>query len=558
MSVANDIAHAKALADKAHGVDPLEPFLALSEDTDIKTLETTLRALIPALSVMDEIERAATRARILEKKFKIKGYVSLINAVFNEIKSNGKTDALQGQEIKFEDLEPWSEAVDSQLLFDEISEFVKQHVVLDPLALTAITLWIVHTWCLDATDFSPILGIRSPQMRCGKSTLLRVLQELSCKAYKSASASVPALFRMVEEQQPTLLVDELDSFLKDNEELRGLLNEGVERSGTFTRLVGEDHKPRAFKVFCPKALAQIGNFPGTVEDRAIPVLMKRKKKDEKTVRFQKKKLESQTLELRRKLLRWATDNLNTLADDPSLPESLNDRQADCWRPLIAIANHVGGTWANQASEAAEKVYAETSNVTSSPLATQLLIDLKEYFADKDKALTKQVIEHLVGLEGRPWADYRRGNKITYRQLASLLKPYDVHPKDIRIDEKTGKGYELSDLQDSFMRYIPASLSATARQSNSDAGFMGVLQARQDPSVADEKSEENRCKQRLVADVADKNAKIAQVEDEDTHWEEQEPPEEPAEERWLTLEDYRQIDEVLKLFPGSELISIIKN
>lgn len=293
--------------------------------------------------------------------------------------------SLQGHAINFEMPQAWPDPVDSGKLLEKIVLFISRYVILAESSLTAIALWVIHTWCLEAADFSPILGIRSPQMRCGKSTLLRVLVEIVCKAYKSASASVAALFRMVEERRPTLLIDEIDSFLEENEELRGLLNEGVESGGTFTRVVGDSHEPRAFGVFCPKALAAIGNFPATVDDRAIPIVMKRRRSEEKTVRFQRKKIQVQTLELRRQLLRWSTDNLEFLSDDPEIPESLNDRQADCWRPLLAIAERVGGDWPEKARTAAQQIYDDTAGITGNSIATQLLVDLKKYFYDKDKA-----------------------------------------------------------------------------------------------------------------------------------------------------------------------------
>src|SRR5262245_65864349 len=51
--------------------------------------------------------------------------------------------------------------------------------------------------------------------------------------------------------------------------------------------------------------------------------------------------------------RWANDNIDLLCDaDPATPDVLNDREADCWRPLLAIADRAGGEWPHLARSAA--------------------------------------------------------------------------------------------------------------------------------------------------------------------------------------------------------------
>ena len=71
--------------------------------------------------------------------------------------------------------------------------------------------------------------------------------------------------------RPTLLIDEADFFLRDNEELRGVLNSGHRRGGHVIRIVGEDFEPRAFSTFSPCAIALIGRLPATLHDRAIHI-----------------------------------------------------------------------------------------------------------------------------------------------------------------------------------------------------------------------------------------------------------------------------------------------
>jgi hypothetical protein len=69
---------------------------------------------------------------------------------------------------------------------------------------------------------------------------------------------------LVEIQHPTLLIDEADTFLSENEELRGILNSGHRRGGSVIRTVGEDFEPRAFSTYSACAIALIGKLPATL------------------------------------------------------------------------------------------------------------------------------------------------------------------------------------------------------------------------------------------------------------------------------------------------------
>ena len=58
------------------------------------------------------------------------------------------------------------------------------------------------------------------------------------------------------------------------------------------------------------------------------------------------------------------------------------------------------------------------------------------------------------MEDRPWAEMPRTLKvITQLQLASLLKPFEVKPKQVRFGEVTLKGYTMAMFERAF-RYIP--------------------------------------------------------------------------------------------------------
>src|SRR5205814_5034442 len=133
----------------------------------------------------------------------------------------------------------------------------------------------------------------SPEEQCGKTTLWTVLSHLVNRPEIAANISPPAFFRVIEENRPTLLIDEADTFLKRNVELRGILNAGYTRDTAYVVRVsnqkgsereseGAPDRQKAgsrlarFSCFCPKAIASIGRLPETLADRCILFWMQRK------------------------------------------------------------------------------------------------------------------------------------------------------------------------------------------------------------------------------------------------------------------------------------------
>src|SRR5262249_47513705 len=158
-----------------------------------------------------------------------------------------------------------------------ICKFLQRHVVLSsPAQAVIIALWVVHTWILDAFDCTPYLHVSSPEKRSGKTKLLDCLELLVSKPWRAISPSEAVLYRKIEMDQPTLLLDEVDTVFSGNkderkEPLRALLNAGFERKAKVPRCVGQgsNYHVQEFAVFCPKAFAGIGRLPDTISDRCI-------------------------------------------------------------------------------------------------------------------------------------------------------------------------------------------------------------------------------------------------------------------------------------------------
>jgi hypothetical protein len=177
---------------------------------------------------------------------------------------------------------PAPHPVDGELLLHDVSAMVRRHVVMDEHSLAAVTLWITLTYLVDVADVLPLLGIRSPEKRCGKTKLLAILNHLVRASLPSCNISPAALYRVIEKFTPCLLIDEADSVFEKNDDLRTLINSGHTRDSAFVLRANRDSgEVERFSTWGPKAIALIGKLPGTLADRSLTVAMKRKTKSEK-------------------------------------------------------------------------------------------------------------------------------------------------------------------------------------------------------------------------------------------------------------------------------------
>ncbi len=186
----------------------------------------------------------------------------------------------------FTEIEPWHEPIQPATLLMDISNTLKRFVICAPETAHAATLWIAMTWFIEVISIAPLAVITAPEKRCGKSQLLFLLGHLVNRPLSASNITTAALFRSIDAWRPTLLIDEADAFLRENEELRGIINCGHTRdSAKIIRVVGEDFTPTAFNVWGAKALAGIGHLSDTLMDRAIILELRRKLADEKIERL---------------------------------------------------------------------------------------------------------------------------------------------------------------------------------------------------------------------------------------------------------------------------------
>jgi putative DNA primase/helicase len=365
----------------------------------------------------------------------------------------GEEDESDEVAVMFPVVEPWPEPVDGTVLLDDVAAVFERHMVLPPCAADAVALWVTHSHTIDTAAISPILAITSPSPECGKTTFLTLLGSLVPRALHASNITAPTVFRAVEKWQPTLLIDEADTFLRNSDDLRGILNSGHNRAAAYVlRTQGDEHEPRRFRTWSPKGIALIGKLPPTLASRSLHIELRRKGAGELRDPVRGDRLQH-LAPLQRRLVRFAGDHeLKLRVADPDLPVNLSGRRADNWRHLIAIADAVGGEWPKRARQAAETLSANDLGETA---GIMLLSDVRDIFEERvdGKIASADLAEELGKLETRPWPEWK-GKTITTRQVAKLLEPFGVSPSTIRTGGTTAKGYRIEQFEDAFARYLP--------------------------------------------------------------------------------------------------------
>jgi putative DNA primase/helicase len=147
---------------------------------------------------------------------------------------------------------------------------------------------------------------------------------------------------------------------------------------------------------------------------------------------------------------------------PQLPDELTDRQQDGAEPLLAIADLAGGEWPEATRRALIELCAEAQAADSS-IGVQLLKDIQQVFDTRgvDRLASEDLAAAVCEIETSPWAEWSQGKPLTKGKLSRLLKPFEVYPDTIRVEEKTLRGYMVDWFQEAFRRYLRAESSSSS-------------------------------------------------------------------------------------------------
>ena len=219
-------------------------------------------------------------------------------------------------------------------------------------AQVAVTLWAAHTHLLDCFESTPRLAVLSPEPGSGKTRVLEILELLTPRVLFTLNASSAALFRKVADGagRPTVLIDEADTIFgpraaKEHEDLRGFVNGGHRRGAMAIRCVvkGKTIDVEEYPCYTAVALAGLDDLPDAIMSRSVVIRMRRRAPDEHVEPFRRRVDGPGGDTLRDRLATWAADVAPKIDGAwPTFPDGIEDRSADVWEALLAIADAAGG------------------------------------------------------------------------------------------------------------------------------------------------------------------------------------------------------------------------
>jgi hypothetical protein len=345
-----------------------------------------------------------------------------------------------------------------------IVHLLQEYVALRELhEYVAVALWVLHTHVFRDFMVTPRLALRSPVAGCGKTVLLDLLSRLVAKPAKFDSVTAAAIYHLIDETHPTLLIDEADNLslgLQTNGKMRAVFNSGHRRGGTLA--IRDQGETRTFQVFTPLALAlpdAIVGLPRTLNSRCITLLMQRADRSRELRRFDANRPDPALDATYRQILLWRGD-LELLNSEPEMPPTIRNRLADNWRPLISIGDNL--SWGAQARDALLKFSAEYQDADA---RITLLDAIRQVFnaGGYGRISSHALLDELHTLNDADWKEFLgvRGEQQPHRlrdsELASMLREFKIRPHTIwpskrTADSKSTKGYLRSQFEQAWRRY----------------------------------------------------------------------------------------------------------
>jgi Protein of unknown function (DUF3631) len=387
-------------------------------------------------------------------------------------------------------------------VYDLLGRFVSYP---DEESRVAHTLWCVHAHLMHLWTSTPRLAFLSAELASGKSRALEITSLLVPNAVLAVNMSPAYLFRRVGEREGavTILFDEIDTVFgpkaKENEEIRGLLNAGHRRGAIAGRCVmrGKTVETEDCPAYAALAVAGLGWLPDTLMSRSIVIRMRRRAADERVEPYRPRLHDPQGAAVRHQIETWAKTLTEIDLDSINLPPAVEDRDADCWEPLLAVAEAAGGDWPERARAAAVLLVVAGKDREAS-LGVRLLTDVQQAFTDTIGLSTKELLRRLIEIPESPWGDIR-GKPLDERGLAHRLRQYEIKSRQIRIGETTMKGYRREDFADAWRRYVHP---LAARSETSETSETTEQNQRQNVSDAFERAKQAKQIHENVSDVSD--------------------------------------------------------
>lgn len=376
-------------------------------------------------------------------------------------------------------------AVDGGALLCSLEEHFTRYAVLEKGLPLVLALWSLATHLFIGFDTFPYLAITSPTKRCGKTRTGELLEFVCANPESTVEISPAALFRLVHEMRPTLILDEAESLSgrgETTEALRAILNAGYRKGKKVRRSAkkSEDgtYNVEAFETFCPKVITLIGNLPDTLSDRCIPIRMKRRT-NEDLARFRFSTAQKEAAPVKAKMATWAAANAKEVTDYYLQNDLLFiiDRESELWLPLFSVLAVADPSRLPELQTTAMKLSDAKSANEPTERSIKLLADLRQIFAgpsgEAGQLTSQELLNSLRKIEESPWKDWGNGKGLSARNLAELLRPYEIRPQNVRAEKgKVSKAYKKDSFKDAWERYLPPMQAAVVKpQTVTNAGHL---------------------------------------------------------------------------------------
>jgi len=229
-------------------------------------------------------------------------------------------------------------------LLNEVRGFIHEYVQISEEFERIAAYYVLFTWAYDLFHEVPYLRAIG-DFGTGKSRLLCVVGSICYKPLSlNGATSVSAIFRLINDIQGTLVLDEADFRHSDTtQEIVKILNAGFQKNVPVFRseAIGKNNKtfqPTPFVIFGPKILATRETFADeALESRCLTYVMFPRTRDDIPENLNAE-FDSKALALRNKLLAFRFHKINQGFTDAQLPKGLDiePRLRQIIKPLYSL------------------------------------------------------------------------------------------------------------------------------------------------------------------------------------------------------------------------------
>lgn len=426
----------------------------LDKSRDLESRDSALDAIARVADHFHVRVLAGRAAKLLEEpKGVVEREVGLRAKALREARESAKEAVRRGRLLRIE--------VEPTTLIEELEAFFRERLGLPNGATLILALFALNTYVFDVFDTTPYIQIDSALGGCGKTTLLLHLEVVCCHAYLGCDPTEAVLFRRIDRDRPTWLLDEA-SVVTGHEErarmIRAVLDAGYRKGATVSRCEGENNELRDFGVYCPKVFALVGSLKGTLLDRCIVLHLQKTRGLPKT---KLKRLRRDVLPLREKLEAYAAQyraQLQSLDDaepDEGYWPELDGREEELWGPLLFHAKLAGPETENCALAVAlsfsrQKGQLAVAEDQTAALATELLEVLGEMSGDTFSPGELRIALARKEAWGQKFAKCK-SEKAEECVIGSFLGNFRLPS---RIREKSGTRYKLTEAVTVIGQHLP--------------------------------------------------------------------------------------------------------